>query len=70
MENKQNTLRVESRLQNADYNKMTQRDEEQLVDACKAFYENATVNTEIVPKLQFVGKFLFSKEFFLNINLF
>ena len=49
---------------------MTQRDEEQLVDARKAFYENATVNTEIVPKLQFVGKFLFSKEFFLNINLF
>lgn len=58
MENKQNTLRVESRLQNADYNKMTQRDEEQLVDARKAFYENATVNTDIVPKLQFVAKYV------------
>ena len=57
MENKQNHLRVESRLQTADYNKMTQRDEEQLVDARKAFYVNATVNTDIVPKLQFVGKF-------------
>ena len=40
----------------ADYNKMTQRDEEQLVDARKQFYENAKVETDIVGKLQFIGK--------------
>ena len=35
---------------------MTQRDEEQLVDARKQFYENANVETDIVAKLQFIGK--------------
>ena len=38
---------------------MTQRDEEQLVDARKQFYENAQVNTDVVPKLQFIGKAVF-----------
>jgi len=55
MENKQNTLRVDSAL-HTDYNKMTQRDEEQLVDARKQFYENAKVDTDIVAKLQFLTK--------------
>ena len=57
MENKQNTLRVDSAL-HTDYNKMTQRDEEQLVDARKQFYENAKVDTNIVAKLQFISKCL------------
>ena len=35
---------------------MTQRDEEQLVDARKQFYENAKVETDIVAKLQFIGE--------------
>ena len=58
MENKENSLNVTAdyRPHTADYNKMTQRDEEQLVDARKQFYENAKVQTDIVGKLQFIGK--------------
>ena len=58
MENKQDSLHVttDDRPYTADYNKMTQRDEEQLVDARKQFYENAKIQTDIVGKLQFIGK--------------
>ena len=58
MENKQNTLRVETRM---SYHNMTQRDEEALVDARKEFYANANVNNDVVPKLQFVGKTFLNK---------
>jgi len=60
LENKQNSLHVtaDDRPYTADYNKMTQRDEEQLVDARKQFYENAQVETDIVAKLQFIARYV------------